>query len=239
MSDRMKKPSDDPAIEDPQLQNLEARLAERLVACPTTIDRDQLLYQAGWEAAEAKASRPLAAWRWPTATGVMTAATVALVFLQLDSRQRLEGLEQQVAAVAVVEEVSEPEFVPPPQSQPQSQPTLQKRPAWPLLAAWGLAPEPVRRERGAALSAHWVLRDGIDPLEEWDRTRLVHTTQPNDSSDEPFPTRRPATARELMKEWLPTPVRRVPSPPLPIDSTTDPAQQRARIHPSIHGDSIV
>lgn len=229
MSDRMNEPFDDPT-----LKKLEARLAERLVVRPTTIDRDQLLYRAGWEAAKEK--RPVAAWRWPLATGVMTAATVALVFLQIDTQRRLEGLEQQAATVAAMEEIApEPEFIPPPKPLP----TLQKRPAWPLLAAWGLAPEPIRRERGTALSARWMLRDGIDPLEEWDRTRLVHTTSPSDSSDRPFPTRQPATARELMKEWFPPPVRPVPVRAAPSPGpSTDPAQQRARNHPATGGSLV-
>ncbi len=226
MSDRMNEPFD-----DPMLKRLEARLAERLVACPTAIDRDQLLYQAGWEAAEEK--RPVAVWRWPLATGVMTAATVALVFLQIDTQQRIEGLEQQAATVAAMEveiapapEIISPLEIPPPR---------QKRPSWPLLAAWGLVPsEPVHYERSTTLGIHQMLRDGIDPLQEWGRTARIDI-RPSDEAEEPFLPRRPATARELMKEWLPVePVRRKPSA-----EPTDPAQQRARIYPTITGGSVV
>ncbi len=61
MTDVHEQPDDDqelgfvPALDDPELRQIEAELADRLIARPAMLDRGQVLHQAGWKAAlEAK-----------------------------------------------------------------------------------------------------------------------------------------------------------------------------------------
>ena len=57
MTDSLSQPDDDfdeaftPSLDDPELRQLEAELANRLVAQPALLDRGKILHQAGWEAA--------------------------------------------------------------------------------------------------------------------------------------------------------------------------------------------
>lgn len=62
MTDFPSQPGDDPtrgdreeefvpSLDDPELRQIEAELANRLIAQPALLDRDQILHQAGWEAA--------------------------------------------------------------------------------------------------------------------------------------------------------------------------------------------
>lgn len=67
MSDRSRKPTDE----------LEAALAA-LVPADAAVDRDQMMYQAGWEAARRVAADKRPGHFWQVTSGLMTAATIAL-----------------------------------------------------------------------------------------------------------------------------------------------------------------
>lgn len=90
----------------PDLAVLESQL--RSVRLPDSrLNRDQLLYQAGWAAACAQAKQPLTQqWGWPAATGAVTilATVLALMLLQ---QTNLNDQPDRVASNPVVEQ-SEP-----------------------------------------------------------------------------------------------------------------------------------
>lgn len=67
MSDQSQKPTDE----------LEAALAA-LVPAAAAVDRDQMMYQAGWEAARSVSAANRPGHFWQITSGLMTAATIAL-----------------------------------------------------------------------------------------------------------------------------------------------------------------
>jgi hypothetical protein len=81
-----KKMSDETKLNS-ELKNLEASLG-RLTIPPTSIDRDELMYQSGWAAAMAslghessplkpvRSRTPASGWVWPVATGLASAAAI-------------------------------------------------------------------------------------------------------------------------------------------------------------------
>jgi len=71
----------DPTDKNPLADNeLEAALAE-LVPTAAAVDRDQLMYQAGWDAACAATAMKGRSHFWQATSGLMTAATIALAFV--------------------------------------------------------------------------------------------------------------------------------------------------------------
>ncbi|NOY29687.1 MAG: hypothetical protein GXP28_05790 [Planctomycetes bacterium] len=94
----------------PELAGFEARLrAEPLAA--SGVDRDGLMYQAGWAAAEASRK---SGWLWPTTSVVLAASVVVLAALLLSSSSemssvaRVEVETKPVAVPVVVVEPKEP-----------------------------------------------------------------------------------------------------------------------------------
>ena len=101
----------------PELTGFEARLrAQPLEA--TSVDRDQLMYQAGWAAAEANRKTT---WLWPTTSGVLAASLLLLTGLLLRSETIsnqlaevqevsptvVESKKESLAAVPAIEEIRE------------------------------------------------------------------------------------------------------------------------------------
>ncbi len=64
----------------PELKSLEAALAS--LACrPASVDRDRMMFEAGWQAAER--GRSVRRWAWPAVAAVTTAAAASLLCVLL------------------------------------------------------------------------------------------------------------------------------------------------------------
>ena len=202
---------------DAPRNDIEQALAQLVPRAPT-VDRDQLMYQAGWAAATASQADSLAVasrqvtWLWPASTGVMVAATLALALMLVN---RPPSGTPPVAGALSQKQVPSPgqDSLPVPTEQiPLLQPSAvspampslaeaipHETPSLPLLVVslprWIFAPateSALPRENYLTMRAV-ALERGIDA---WPvRRPAVHF-----SSEIDLPPRPPLTARELLKD---------------------------------------
>jgi hypothetical protein len=177
----------------PADQKIESQLASFAVAAPV-IDRDRLMFEAGWQAAMASLERTpqrgLGRYGWPAATALATAASVMLAVMLVREPQQVES----VAQTAQREEVETVEVDPSPpahEAEAPDEPRLVRSPSplpWPFRNV-SLGSDTYLAVRSA------VLETGISALRSPEPTMS--------SSGETI--RQPATMRSLMDEYLPSP----------------------------------
>jgi hypothetical protein len=174
---------------------IEKRLAE-FASAPLAIDRDELLYRAGFNAAArgydiSKTATPHRTLRiWQSATALATAASVALAFAlwQQPSPQQL------------------PQMVGAPDAHPEH--LVESEPASSSITPV-LASESTRQGRIDPLlladptNNYFALRATIlqRGVDAWPVEHRTYTASPGDSD-----RRRPPTVRRLMEEMLPAPI---------------------------------
>ena len=95
-----------------ELKQLEAKLRQQEPqGC--AVNRDALMYQAGWAAAEVAGKLR---WGWPATTGVLAASVAILAFMLMSSDEKVPLVVQQVEQVeAEVEPIVTPLVVEPEQ----------------------------------------------------------------------------------------------------------------------------
>jgi hypothetical protein len=88
----------------PELADIETQL-RRLSLPAARVNREQLLYQAGWSAARASAI-PAASLLWPVTSGVLAAAVVVMLMFVLRTPPTVETVAE--ATAPTVEQPTEP-----------------------------------------------------------------------------------------------------------------------------------
>ncbi|WP_442482763.1 hypothetical protein [Aeoliella sp. SH292] len=166
----------------------------KFAPAPMAIDRDELMYRAGFNAARdydiSKTATPQHALRiWQSTTALATAASIAMAFA-LWQQPSPQQLPQMVAAP-----VTEPEQLV--DSEPASStvsPVLANESSRPPRIDPLLLADPTNNY--FALRAT-ILERGVDA---WPGEHRTYSELPSDSG-----TRRPPTVRRLMEEMLPAP----------------------------------
>lgn len=177
----------------PAEQKMESQLASFLPAAPA-IDRDRLMFEAGWQAAVATLSpapqRGLAHYGWPAATALATAASVMLAVMLV--RQPPQG--EFVAQTPQSEQSDETEVTP---SLPASEPERIDEASFvatPAPLPWPFRNVSLGSDTYLAVRTA-VLETGIGALRSSEPTMSLSAET----------IRQPATMRSLMDEYLPGP----------------------------------
>jgi len=187
---------------------LEQALAGLTPAAPE-IDRDALMYQAGYAAARGLTTPRRTVRFWQGSTALMTAASVALA-VALWERPTPEPVPQLVEAPAVAPSIEAVAASEPPAPETNAAPLIQPA-SLPVIDPLLLA-DPTKNY--LALRAV-VLRRGVDA---WPVERGMSPAGPPRSSPS-----RPSTVRGLMEEFLP--------PPPEAKRSTNDSLNEASTHP--------
>lgn len=187
-------------------------LLQSLVPAAPAIDRDRLMFEAGWQAALASLERAprTSAHRygWPAATALATAASVMLAVMLVREPQQVESVAQ-TAQREEIETVEVDPAPPTPDAEALDEPRLVRSPSplpWPFRNV-SLGGDTYLAVRSA------VLETGVSSLRSPEPTMS--------SSGETI--RPPATMRNLMDEYLPNPR---PSSKADAESNDEPMGQR-------------
>lgn len=174
----------------PADQKIESQLASFTPAAPA-IDRDRLMFAAGWQAAMASLERTpqrgVGRYGWPAATALATAASVMLAVMLVREPPQLGSVAQHEETIEVEVEPAAP--VPEPKAMVETQLMTSPSPLpWPFRSV-SLAGDNYLAVRSA------VLEVGVSSL---------RSTGPVSSSSDDT-VRPPATMRSLLDEYLPNP----------------------------------
>lgn len=175
----------------PELAELENRL-RNLAPTASTVDREALMYRAGWEAAEAalqtRRFSTAKLWIWPATSAALAATLLLVLTLRPERAERSARLQQQMETqVAPPQPIDtgKTQAAPPVQVRNQTTPTMTRQlnryaPTAPLLAM---------RERALRFDFEDPTADAI-------------------SDDGPIAA---STNRELLEEYLPAPTTTNPT----------------------------
>lgn len=175
-------------------QQVESLLASFVPAAPA-VDRDRLMFEAGWQAALASLENlparqsKLSRYAWPAATALATAASVMLAVMLVRQPEQVENVAQ-MAPREEVQEVTVDPAPPTPEPEAIDEARLVASPPalpWPFRSV-SLAGDNYLAVRSA------VLETGLSALRPSEPTMT--------SSDDTV--RPPVTMRSLMDEYLPT-----------------------------------
>lgn len=152
------------------------------------IDRDRLMYQAGWVAAEAAQSRRVGPRLWRAATCVSTAAALLLLVTRGEQLVTQPANQQPVVAKAETDPQEPPSEVV--SSHDWNQPQVVETPPRRLPVFRAASPSPASNYlamRQAAIEGRFSFSSPDEDI--------------GDDADS-YPTRPPATSRNLMRELL-------------------------------------
>ncbi|QDU89157.1 hypothetical protein Pla175_25440 [Pirellulimonas nuda] len=187
---------------DREQTELEARLAAASLPA-VTLDRDALMYRAGWEAAGAAAAHAPARWAWPAGAAAAMAASL-LLGMQLARPVDPAGVAANHAQPVLAAREAAPADAPTggqaptPTAPPPRLPDAQRAPS-PWLA-WVPRAAPLPGRADPADTSLLALRERIAT---GDLGPLWPSNGPERGEPEPAePPRRAATAGELMQELL-------------------------------------
>ncbi len=181
-------------------QQVEARLQNFVPSAPA-IDRDRLMFDAGWQAAlvslEAAPRRGAVRFGWPAATALATAASVMLAVMLVRQSTPVESVATAHREEVAPEQIATASTVPTVDANDEATelpPTTSPQLPWPYRL-------PVGGDNYLAVRSA-VLSGGVN---------MLRSTGYSTTSGE-TPEREPATMRNLLNEYLPPSETRSDSP---------------------------